>query len=66
MNEWNFLYCTVDYEDSKFYISSENMANEIVFTYEKFHDDVDEKKTTSLGIKDLTDVKDGDIYFLEI
>ncbi|MBO6244600.1 MAG: hypothetical protein J6O41_08615, partial [Clostridia bacterium] len=59
MNEWNFLHCSVDYDNSKFYIASENKAYEYGFTY-------DNKPTltkTDLIFTDLNTVRDWGILF---
>ena len=63
MNEWNFLHCSVNYPDSKFYIASENRAYEYAFTYEKEPDELTNDKEINLIIKDLTSVKDWGVLF---
>ena len=65
MNEWNFLHCAVNYDDSKFYIASENRAYSHGFTYIDIPEGTDENisPTTSLFIKDLTNLDDWGVLF---
>ena len=60
MNEWNFLHCSVDYGDSKFYIASDNKSNSYGFTYTNEPED---NTITSLIIKDINTVDDWGILF---
>ena len=62
MNTWNFLHCAVNYESSKFFITTENEAYEHGFTYT----DIPVETTFNqvlLKIKDLTSVKDWGYLF---
>jgi hypothetical protein len=62
MNEWNFLHCSVDYDESKFYICSENKAYEYGFTYDNKPDD-SYTASTDLIFRDLNTVRDWGILF---
>ena len=68
MNHWNFLHCAIDYTNSKFYIASENKVNDFGFTYTNSPKEKEKlQNTTSLIIKDLTNVKDwGYLFFRHI
>ena len=59
MNEWNFLHCSVDYDNSKFYIASENKAYEYGFTY----DNKPTNANTDLLFTDLNSVRNWGILF---
>jgi hypothetical protein len=54
MGEWNFLHCSVDYPNQKYYIASENKGYENGFTDESPSTDT----LTDLVFNDLTNVRD--------
>ena len=62
MNTWNFLHCAVNYDDSKFFITTENEAYEQGFTYTDIPNETSLAQTI-LKIKDLTNVKDWGYLF---
>ena len=59
MGEWNFLHCSVDYPNKKYYIASENKGYEYGFTEEY----PPTETQTDLVFNDLTNVRDWGILF---